>query len=125
MKNKIYIDAGYRIRTIREQRGYSREHLAELSDISTKFLYEIECGKKGFSAQILKRIADSLDTNCDYIMCGEKKENMNQDIKNLVNLLGAEKSRYLEDILHIVYEMVSNSLRILYINKKTKKEKKV
>ena len=65
--------------------------------------------KKGFSAQILKRIADSLGTNCDYIMCGEKEENMNQDIKNLVNLLGTEKSHYLEDILHIVCEMVSNS----------------
>ena len=48
MKNEIYIDAGHRIRTIRKQRGYSREYLAELSDISTKFLYEIECGKKGF-----------------------------------------------------------------------------
>ena len=37
---------GYRIMKIRLERHYSREYLAELADISPKFLYEIEIGKK-------------------------------------------------------------------------------
>ena len=40
-------------------------------DISAKFLYEIEMGKKGFSADILCRISRALSVSCDYIMLGE------------------------------------------------------
>ncbi len=40
---------GTRIRYIRELNHYTREELAEYADISSKFLYEIESGQKGFS----------------------------------------------------------------------------
>ena len=40
------IQIGDRIRTLREMNNYTREELAEKVDISTKFLYEIEMGKK-------------------------------------------------------------------------------
>lgn len=48
---------GERIRELREIQNYTREALAEKVDISAKFLYEIEVGKKGnsrsFSAGIV------------------------------------------------------------------------
>lgn len=66
----IYIEAGKRIRKLREIRGMSREEFAERIGISSKFLYEIETGKKGFSAQTLSLVAESLDTSCDYILFG-------------------------------------------------------
>ena len=50
---KIYYDAGNRIRYLREKQHYTREQLAEMADISPKFLYEIESGQKGFSADTL------------------------------------------------------------------------
>lgn len=40
------VDVGGRIRELREKKKLSREILAERIDISTKFLYEIETGKK-------------------------------------------------------------------------------
>lgn len=61
MKNKeLYRKIGLRIQIIRYKRGYSREKLSELSDISAKFLYEIENGKKGFSADVLLKMARAL-----------------------------------------------------------------
>ncbi len=50
------IEVGARIRELREIQNYTREGLAEKVDISAKFLYEIEMGKKGFSADTLLKI---------------------------------------------------------------------
>lgn len=70
----IDIQIGERIRELREIQGYTREGLAEKIDISSKFLYEIECGKKNFSADTLCRISKALSVSCDYIMLGEDTE---------------------------------------------------
>ncbi len=43
---KVYYDAGNRIRYLREKQHYTREQLAEMADISPKFLYEIESGQR-------------------------------------------------------------------------------
>lgn len=64
-------EIGMRIRELRETHNYTREGLAEKVNISTKFLYEIETGKKGFSADTLCRISKALFVSCDYIMLGE------------------------------------------------------
>ena len=65
---------GERIRELREIQHYTREYFAEKIDISSKFLYEIETGKKGFSVDILKRMSEVLSVSCDYILLGEDKE---------------------------------------------------
>lgn len=44
-----YDDIGMRIMGLRKEKGYSREQLAELANISVSFLYEIETSKKGLS----------------------------------------------------------------------------
>lgn len=68
------LEVGKRIRELRELHNYTRESLAEKAEISPKFLYEIEAGKKGFSADTLCRLSQALSVSCDYIMFGEEKE---------------------------------------------------
>lgn len=69
------ISVGERILKLRlAHNNMTREKLAELADISTSFLYEIETGKKGFSADVLERLAGALDVKADYILHGT--ENM-------------------------------------------------
>lgn len=75
MTDEIYRQAGKRIRLLRENKGYSREKFSELADISSKFLYDIECGHKGFSAKTLYMIAYVLDVSCDYILRGNTEDN--------------------------------------------------
>lgn len=74
MPNRLYIDTGMRIQVLRAKRGYTREALAEKVHISDKFLYEIENGKTGFTAMVLKNIAEALQVNCDYLLMGEREK---------------------------------------------------
>lgn len=63
---------GQRIKELREAKKYTRACFAEKVGISIKFLYEIETGKKGFSADVLCKIADALSVSCDFIMYGKE-----------------------------------------------------
>ena len=66
---------GERIRSLRESRRLSRKDLAARAGLSAGYLYEIESGRRKFSAETLCRIAEALSVSCDYIMFGEKAEN--------------------------------------------------
>lgn len=68
----FYSDVGERIAMLRVQKGYTRESLATLVGISSKFLYEIENGKKGFSAETLFCLASTLNVTCDFLLDGNK-----------------------------------------------------
>lgn len=61
---------GARIRKQREFFGYTREHLAELLDITPKFCSDIELGIKGMSVSTLIRISRTLKLPTDYILFG-------------------------------------------------------
>lgn len=63
---------GKRIRELRELQNDTREAFAEKVGISSKFLYGIESGKKGFSADTLCHISQALSVSCDYIMLGKE-----------------------------------------------------
>ncbi len=83
---------GERIRGLRLERKMTREEPAELS---TSFLYEIETGKKGFSAYTLGNLARALGVQTDYILLGKvgKKEEK--------NLPQAEGKASLDSLLNI------------------------
>ena len=77
----VYVEAGKRIHATRLSHGYTRKYLAELASISPKFLYEIENGKKGFSAQVLYNLCTALNVDCNYIMMGKEKESDTNDLE--------------------------------------------
>ena len=78
-------EVGARIKYLREANSYTRDAFADKIGISAKFLYEIETGKKGFSANTLLKISQALSVSSDYILCGHDREN--------------KVSKQLEDIL--------------------------
>lgn len=80
-------EVGQRIEELRWKKEISREQLAVKMGITTKYLYEIERTKKGFSADTLMKIAKALSCSCDYILQGinepeedEKEEKFNLDL---------------------------------------------
>ncbi len=100
------IQVGERIRELREIQNYTREALAEKVDISAKFLYEIEVGKKGFSADTLCRISKALSVSCDYIMYGEEKEHRGKEkIICVLEMLEPKQVSKIQDILKILSSM--------------------
>ena len=100
------IRVGERIRELREIQNYTRETFAEKVDISAKFLYEIETGKKGFSADTLCRIATVLSVSCDYIMFGEEdKDCLNDKIMGAFEKMNPLQAERIQQILKVLYDM--------------------
>lgn len=108
MENILCKAAGARICYTRKSRGMTRNALAEKSGISGKFLYEIELGKKCFSAEILCRIAAALEVSCDYIMSGKLVPNENETgIAEVIALFDSEQQRKIIPVLRQLYELIN------------------
>lgn len=91
---------------MREINGYTREAFSEKAQISSKFLYEIELGKKGFSAEILLNISRVLSVSCDYIMTGsntDKEEN--EQIAEILESIEPGQMRRVREILRLIQEI--------------------
>lgn len=100
------IRIGERIRELREIQNYTREAFAEKVDISSKFLYEIETGKKGFSADILFRISRALSVSCDYIMTGEDMEHRSTEkLACVLESLEPKQIGNIQEILNVLSRM--------------------
>lgn len=97
--NKVEI--GRRIQEIRKERDMTREDLAEKAEISSKFVYEVEMGKKGLSAESVAKITRALATSSDYLLTGEGEKNP----KELEPLTPREKKQ-LERVVRVVHEFL-------------------
>lgn len=101
-KDKI---VGERIYLLRSKRGYSREQLAELAKISSKFLYEIENGKKGFSISVLCNLCEALEVSSDYILNGQTEKGENEFVM-MLEFFRKEEKEYILDILKCIRKLV-------------------
>lgn len=69
---RLYKEVGTRVYNLRTKSGLSRQYMADQMQISAKFLYEIEKGRKGFTVQVLNNLATIFGTSCDYLVRGEE-----------------------------------------------------
>ena len=67
MKN-INAILGEKVKLIRNTHKITRERLAELIDVSPRFLAEVEAGKVGVSLQTLKNLSMALSTSTDFLL---------------------------------------------------------
>ena len=63
-----------RIRTARENAGYTREKFAELLDVSTSYMAEVERGRAGISVKTLIKICNVLGLSADYVLFGKERD---------------------------------------------------
>lgn len=103
--NKVYKEAGNRIRLLREKENFSREAFAELTGMSSKFLYEIEMGIKGFSADTLYRISKTLKVSTEYLLCGQVIEIENYELMTILNKFTPRQIKEVIALLKTVYEI--------------------
>ncbi len=103
---KVYYNAGIRIRDLREKKHFTREQLAEKAEISSKFLYEIEVGNRGFSADTLYKLAEALNTDMDYILQGENRNNMNNEVMNIIGRFEKSQVESLIEMMELIYRML-------------------
>ena len=107
--NTFRCEIGRRIRQIREEQGLTRERLAEKADITIKFMYELETGKKGLSANTLLKIAKALSCSCDYLLLGVSRDEneyaMSQLNSGVLKEHDEKKSKLMMDILQLILEL--------------------
>lgn len=70
--NGFYASIGSRIKEKRLELKLTRDKLAHMAHISDKFLYDIEVGKKGMSAETLHKLAQALGVSADWLLNGNR-----------------------------------------------------
>lgn len=99
-------EVGERIKCLREANHYTREVFADKIGISSKFLYEIETGKKGFSANTLFKISQELSVSSDYILCGHDRENkVSKQVEDILESMEPGQMGRVKEMLLLVREM--------------------
>lgn len=88
-----------------EPTEYFKRKTCRYGEYSQKFLYEIEFGKKGFSVSILKSIADSLETSCEYIVRGDDIYS-DTELYNAVRLFEGREADKVAEVLKALHELV-------------------
>ena len=103
-------EIGERIRGLRKINNLTREEVAEKAEISSKFLYEIEMGRKGLSADTLLKIARTLSCSCDYILTGENFEKVQKNrTENALDGFEVKDMAYVNKILSILQDMCAEN----------------
>lgn len=100
---------GRRIKELRKQQNLTQEQLAELADISTHYVYEIEAGLKTMSCPILAAIACSLHTSADYLLFGSVCYDLETDspsrhdqLEHLISMLSSPQRNQVAHILSVI-----------------------
>ncbi|TCK59853.1 helix-turn-helix domain-containing protein [Seleniivibrio woodruffii] len=91
---------GNRIRELRKKKGLSQEKLAQRSNISPKYVGEIERGEVNISVSVLTELANALDTTVAELM-----ENRHT----------ADKSELLAEIEAYLKKADNGSIRKIYL----------
>ena len=106
--NKLNTEVGARITELRKQRGYTREKLSEIADVSVQFLADIEKGRKSMTVATLKRIAAALLVPTDYIVNGTVENGDNDGIISILNTLSEKNKKQAKKILTAFAEAVND-----------------
>lgn len=54
---------GLKVKTMREEKGFSIEQLANVSNIDRNYISDIEKGKRNASIEIIEKVINGLDTD--------------------------------------------------------------
>jgi len=102
-----YYLLGQKIRKLRNLHHMSQANLAELIDVSTNYIGQIERGDRKPSLETLVALCNALNTNMDYILSDSLSLNEDQltlDILNkLQSLTKDEKQFFYNTITDFIY----------------------
>ncbi len=103
-----WVGIGNRIRRQREFLGYTREELAEMIDVTTKFCSDIELGLKGMSIPTLCRISKTLQLSMDYILLGEQSQELDTPVLEMMRKCPESKRKHLETVIKAFLMAIDN-----------------
>lgn len=105
--NNDNIEVGKRIHDTRKCRGYTREKLSELADVSVQFIADIEKGRKSMTIATLRKIAAALKVTTDYIVNGSKPFSENVGINTMLSTLSPYHIKQVEKLITVFIETIN------------------
>ena len=114
------VQIGARVKEAREAAGLTQERLAELIDITAKYLSGVERGAVGLSVPVLQRLCSVLLVSSDYILTGNTETSDVLGVTARLSKLPAEHIKNVENILDRYMEGIAISRQIqIHGEKKT------
>lgn len=100
MKRSVQSGAGLRLKQIRQELHLTQEQLAEILDLSPRYLAQIEAGTRNMSTATLYTICEKLPVSADYLFLGRKSaENSDNIVIEMLKNLDEAYLPYAEEIL--------------------------
>ena len=78
---------GRRVRHFRTAKGLTQEKLAELCDLSTTYISELERGKANITITVLEKVAASLGITATDLLANEHEAERGVLVKEIVQFL--------------------------------------
>ncbi len=102
MEKQQLIEIGLRLRERRTELKFTREKMAELSDIGTGYYGQLEVGTSQMSIDTLIKLSKSMHLNMNYIIFGEQEETGDSSaIIELLNNCTARELKLAEEVLKL------------------------
>lgn len=90
---------GARVRAAREAKSLSRRRLAELSDVSQRYLAQIETGQGNISLALLYRVAEALGQRIEWLVAPHAPDPDGQRVEELFRAAPPDKREMVLDLL--------------------------
>lgn len=71
MKEIDFVRISKKIRELRIEKGYTQEYIADMADVNTSHISNIENNRVRISLPTLVHVCNALDTTVDYILSDE------------------------------------------------------
>ncbi len=96
-----YVKIGFRIAQRRRELNLKQRELAEAIGISSKYLSNIETGKRHANLELIAVLCDALNATPDYFLLGNIKKDVESDIVDNLKLCSQEDKRVIKELVQI------------------------
>ncbi|KRF06047.1 hypothetical protein ASG89_20095 [Paenibacillus sp. Soil766] len=114
MTDREQVLLGKRIRDIRKARGYSQEHLAEISGFHYTYIGGLERAQKNVTLANLIKIASALEVGVydlfEYTRISSTTDKKSSDIEKIMEVLIKLPTRDVKKIKDFVYNMFEDKI---------------
>ena len=102
-----YVKLGEKIKKERIRNRFTQEMLAEMADITSSYVGQIERGERKVTLSKLVRIANVLNVSVDYLLSDNielTEDTLQVEIKNAMNNMEEKDKHMIIDIIKIINE---------------------
>lgn len=112
-------EIGKRIKSARQEKNLSQMQFAELINVSTPYLSDIENGKTNLSLEIFTRIVEALQVSADWLIMADTPQTMEYSSAELNQLLSdcsVSESKAILKMAENLKEILRSKNRVIYFS---------